>query len=280
MTKGLENIREMQRVFEIIYTSAQKQGLVTKACGSFAIFMTIAELNNPSMSSEFSGHFFKQNYRPPRDLDIVSTFEQKAAIENLILSLGIKKDDTLETIPGIKRSLFGIDDIKIDVFYDAFDFNHLIDLTLSIEKPAGVKMKKVRSIDRPGKCITRTEQLLQKMQIVNSSSKDLIDAWWLLSASKVKAKSNGAIEAINTDVIQYYTSKNWGFFHTFKTNLDRLKGLIEEHNDTSSKDLQGGVLSKINLINRAIDEAPKSLTWKLRALAGTNLKWYQDVDDL
>jgi hypothetical protein len=61
---------------------------------------------------------------------------------------------------------------------------------------------------------------------------------------------------------------DWGFYHTFTTNLRRVEGYISEF--PSITPAEGDTIrGRITELLEAIEAAPKSMKWKLRAKIGT-----------
>ena len=119
------------------------------------------------------------------------------------------------------------------------------------------------------------ELLLEKMQIVNITEKDLKDSVILLAEHDIGDTDN---ETINGKHIASILSKDWGFSYTVTTNLQHVK----EYADKSPLGEADNLLVKqrIARLLDIIEKAPKSLRWTTRARIGTKKKWYQDVEEL
>jgi len=68
---------------------------------------------------------------------------------------------------------------------------------------------------------------------------------------------------------------DWGFYYTFTTNIGRLDGEMVKAG--FAPEAAATVRARIAELIQAIDQAPKSTGWKLRARVGTRMKWYQEV---
>jgi hypothetical protein len=281
-------IEDLNSVYSIIHGKVEAESLCLKVCGSYAVYLSSdflrQNLEGDKLQSDSSNipYFFLDNYSVPRDIDFISLISNKTKIEKLFLGLDFKKDQRFDTIPGIKRSIFSNDKLKIDVFYDGFDFNHFIDLTLTKSKylngNSGFDMKRIDTLDS---IIPLTELLLQKLQIVNPGKKDFVDAFWILYENEITRESikNSEEKIILLSLINYYASKHWGFYKTITQNLNDLRKLINSLDDGKNISI-GIVLEKIDSITFSIEKTPKNIFWKTRSILGTNSKWYNEVDEI
>lgn len=74
--------------------------------------------------------------------------------------------------------------------------------------------------------------------------------------------------------------KNWGFYYTFKTNLDKVLEFLPECKGMFGLDEVKLIENRVNEIKKWIEEAQKGLKWNIRSLIGTKIKWYQDVEEV
>ena len=73
-------------------------------------------------------------------------------------------------------------------------------------------------------------------------------------------------------------SSDWGFYYTFTTNLRRVIDYLPDFpaiDETGAETIRTRIEGLIN----DIEEAPKSMKWKLRAKVGTRRRWYQEVSE-
>lgn len=71
---------------------------------------------------------------------------------------------------------------------------------------------------------------------------------------------------IFTQSIQDGTLKP-GYFFGVLANFDLLSEQIDQ------------ILSRLNELAQKMDEAPKSIAWKLRAIVGEKVRWYEQPED-
>ena len=115
--------------------------------------------------------------------------------------------------------------------------------------------------------------LLTKLQVFRLTGKDVRDIVTLLDALEVDA-ATGSIDAA---AIARRCADDWGLFHDVATNLQRVGELLPEFalDDAREAHVRRGLARLIG----ALDDAPKSLSFKLRAKIGARAPWHNAVDD-
>lgn len=237
-----------------IVEEAKKQQVVLRAMGATAVRLhcpNFADLHK-SMGREIS------------DIDFAGYDKASSKIERLFESLGYASRPLTYSYRQLGRLIFlGSQNAgRVDVFLDRLPMCHTIDFSKRLE------------VDYP--TIPLAELLLQKMQIVKLNEKDVKDTIVLLREHEV---GQSDMETINVAHIARLLSNDWGFCYTMKTNLDKVKTLLQGYdrlNETDKADAAG----KIDQIVTAIENQPKSMSWKMRAKVGTSKKWYREVDAL
>lgn len=205
-------------------------------------------------------HILQSMGREITDIDLIGYGKQTTETKNLFIDLGYLFKWGVLTDRMIFNDVAG--KYVVDVFFDRLEMCHRIDLKGRLE------------IDSP--TISVSDLFLEKIQIVKINEKDIKDLMILLLEHDI---GKGDKETINHDYISNLLSKDWGFYHTARTNLDLLKRMLQKY-DILSKDDQLMIETRINKLVEAIDNHPKSLAWNLRAKVGTKKKWYQDVEDV
>jgi len=187
---------------------------------------------------------------------IIAVFEENGYVpdERLIAWRGDQRHQYFE----LNES--GEPTMEIDVFLGQPPACHKFDLP-------------VDAFGHPGTALPSTELMLQKLQIVETSDKDLLDIAFLFLAADDQVEGN----EIDDDRITGLLSKDWGFFHTTGINLLRVKDKVGEK---LGSDRAAEVREKAESLADAIDQAPKSRKWKLRAKLGTKVSWYEEVEEL
>jgi hypothetical protein len=151
---------------------------------------------------------------------------------------------------------------KVDVFYDFLDFNHTIEF----------KKKKRLEVDKP--TIPLAELFLEKTQIVELNAKDLKDLIVMFLAHDVSDNFDDSM--VNGSYLADILSKDWGFYFTVTTNMDKLLGYLSEVEeiDETQKEL---VASRVKKLRQMVEDKPKSRRWKSRAKVGDKKRWYKFV---
>ena len=134
------------------------------------------------------------------------------------------------------------------------------------------------------------ELLLTKLQIMKINRKDVLDALVLLAEHPL-AEDDGVqdtrhgLGAISVPRITRLTSNDWGWWRTVTGNLDVLVHFIATEITPVDLDIGTGrpVLfdpaAQVSALRAAIDAAPKSTRWGLRARVGDRVKWYEEPEE-
>jgi hypothetical protein len=153
--------------------------------------------------------------------------------------------------------------LNVDVFADELFFCHRI------------PFKDRLDLDRPTICTT--DLLLEKMQIVEINLKDFKDTIVLMLEHPLSHHQAGQ-KAIDVDYIIELMRQDWGFYYTFTTNLKRVTDHFGEF--PALRDDQRAVIKdRIDTLLGAIEQAPKTIGWKMRSKIGTRTRWYQEVSE-
>ena len=152
-------------------------------------------------------------------------------------------------------------DDHVDVFLDTFRMDHDIALARRLEiEPYTVSL---------------SDLLLTKLQIFRLEEKDLRDIVTLLG--DVDVGEEDAPGLINGGYIGRLCAEDWGLFYDVATNLARVdeRAATFDLDDGQVARVRGGVARLIG----AVDGAPKSVRWRLRARVGTSRVWHNQIDD-
>ncbi|MEM2964191.1 MAG: hypothetical protein QXE22_01900 [Candidatus Bathyarchaeia archaeon] len=233
----------------------RKEGVTLRVMGATAI-----KIHCPTFSSlqESLG-------REISDVDFMAYSSQKDEVMRLLLRLGYNFDRrSLMIMRYFNRYIF--EDVEnkrhVDVFFDKLEMCHTIDFKERLE------------VDYP--TISLADLLLEKLQIIKVAEKDLKDCIVLLREHNVGEHDE---ETINIKYISNLLSKDWGFYYTVKMNLERIKNFLNSHPTLKASD-KSNILQKISLLETEIENAPKSIRWKMRAKVGPKQKWYREVEEV
>lgn len=203
---------------------------------------------------------------PLRDLDFFAREKQSKRLTALFEERGYRMDPEIRQSQefGIKRHIYLApqDRYKIDVFLDDLIMSHTLQLRDRLELP--------------GPTVQVSDLLLSKLQIHQITRNDLVDVMVLFAAS----------ESLGQDARDPDTSRvvavlrdDWGFWYTSTGNLRRL---IDELGPDAPVlgSLAPEIQRRSGHLLQLLDEAPKSVRWKLRARVGTKTRWYEEVGEV
>jgi hypothetical protein len=198
--------------------------------------------------------------RPAKDIDLVCRHEDRKGLKRLLEERGWEVDrDLLVAMEG-RRYAFRhpASGLELDVFVDRLEFCHTIELR-----------------DRLGArelTVPVEDLLLQKLQIVQQTVTDRMDAAALLATHPVGAGDDPG-EAIDPAYVAGLLARDWGFHHTATANLAAMR------DDPTGNGSAGTVRGRVDALLGAIEAAPKSVRWRARARVGERMQWWQDVDE-
>src|SRR5262249_8749084 len=158
---------------------------------------------------------------------------------------------------GAQRLLYydEINTRQLDVFIGTFKMCHELDLSARLELAP--------------ETLTPSDLLLTKLQIVEINRKDLLDAITLLCVCPVTAEARPG--AIDLERLSAVTSRDWGWYTTLIDNLARIPPAAAE----TLGDAAVRITERVATLRAALEQAPKSLGWKLRAGVGRRVPWYE-----
>jgi len=213
------------------------------------------------------------------DLDFATRAKDRPAFFKLLEEAGYTADKRHNALFGGAQGYF-VDVPRrrpVDVLVDKLEMCHRIDFgdRLGTSRPT----------------LPLAELLLSKLQIVKINRKDVLDALILLAEHPL-AKDDGAADSdlglgtISLDRIFRYTSNDWGWWRTVTGNLAVLEQFIGT--ELVPEDLDLGVDRPVRFqpgpqvvaLRQAIDDAPKSTRWKLRARVGERASWHAEPEEV
>ena len=213
------------------------------------------------------------------DLDFATRARDRGAFYQLLEAEGYTADKRHNALFGSKQAYF-VDVARnrpVDVLVDTLEMCHRFSFgdRLAASSPT----------------LPLAELLLSKLQVVKINRKDVLDALVHL-AEHPHGPNDGAPDSrhglgtINVPKILSYTSNDWGWWRTVTGNLDTLEAYLATELTPEDLDLNNGrellfdPAAQIAALRTAIDEAPKSTRWKLRARIGERQTWYQDPEEM
>ncbi len=235
---------------------AQKQGLILRVMGPIAIHFYFPEHIDLYRRMERLGE------RVFTDIDYASYGKNRGKIVPFFEKQGYDLEKRAAMMSGGNRHIYFGDKIPmIDVFFDKLDYNHPINYQGRLELNPY--------------CVSLSDLLLQKLQIVKINDKDLKDAMVLLLAAQIGEDDQ---YKINAKYISKLMADDWGFYYTSVMNLNKVKIAVDTVAAVSEE--QGEVIkSKAETLLDRLEQEPKSGKWKGRAKTGPSKIWYNEVSD-
>ena len=196
------------------------------------------------------------------DIDYASYGKHRGKMVPFFESQGYSLEKRAAMIAGGTRLIFFGDRVPmIDVFFDRLDYNHAIEYKGRLQLDAH--------------CVSLTDLLLQKLQIVQINDKDLKDGMLLLLAARIGETDDGTI---NAAYVSRLMAEDWGFYHTSTTNLGKMQAAVDAVPALDDSQ-RTRIREQAALLRKYIEDAPKSKGWQNRAKTGTTKPWYKEVAD-
>lgn len=243
------------RARELI-TEADSRGIPLRAVGGVGVWLSLPE----SLRAAYDAARER-----PKDLDLVTP--RGAPSEPLIelfKTFGYVPDERLIDWHGDHRhQYFELDEsgrpvLDIDLFVGAPPACHSFELPES-------------GFEEDEFAFARTELVLQKIQLVEPSGRDVVDTAFLLIAN-----GEGTVPALDRDRIVGLLAADWGFFHSAELNFGRIQEISAQFDPA----LRDRLRFELDRLRDEVETKPKGLKWKARAKVGERMQWYEDVEEL
>jgi hypothetical protein len=248
-----EFANEIRRIISV----ADERNIVLRILGGAAIRMHCPN---------YSFLYEKLKRVPKHDMDFVTYSKFRPLTKKLFVDLGYEHYVSLMMTgaTGKFRQIFNDKEGNraVDVFLDKMQMCHVIDFKGRLE------------VDTP--TVPLAELLLQKLQIVQTNEKDIQDTIILLREHDIGDTDK---DQVNGAYIASVLANEWGFCRTVTTNLPKVKEFAQTYDGLTGED-KAAVLERIERINKIIEEAPKTMAWKMRARVGPGVKWYNVVEEV
>jgi hypothetical protein len=249
-----------------IVDAANERGLLLRLMGGMAVRAHAPDWTHRTRRREV-------------DLDFATRGKDRAAVYRLLEAEGYTPDKRHNAMFGGAQGWF-VDVARnrpVDVLVDKLEMCHRIEFAGRLE--------------RSSPTLPVADLLLSKLQVVKLNKKDLLDALILLAEHPL-ADGDGAADSrdgagtISLPRILAHTSNDWGWWRTVTGNLDKLEAYLATDLVPEDLDVGNGQTARlapgpqIQELRAAIDGAPKSTKWKLRARVGEKMAWYQEPEEV
>jgi hypothetical protein len=202
------------------------------------------------------------------DIDLVAHKRQSRALRSLLEDRGYQPERVFNATHGARRLLYHSPDGSwhADVFLDTFEMSHTLDLGARLEAEPLT--------------LAAAELLLTKMQIAEVNAKDLSDAAMLLWDHEPVAGARAADGEglLNLTRLSEVCGADWGLYTTVTDNLAACAGHLAEL-PVGAHDA-ARIAGRIEVIEQGLQDAPKSLQWRMRAKVGRRVRWYEVPEEV
>jgi hypothetical protein len=240
---------EMHRLVQ----EAQNEGIFLRVLGGLAIKVHSPHANHRSLERKYP------------DIDFVTDKASAKKLLGFLPGMGYTPNKTFNTLSGDRRQLWYDEEQgrQIDVFIGDFTMCHTLPLAdrLQIE-PLTIPL---------------AELFLSKAQIFELNRKDILDLLTLLLDHEV---GSGDEETINADLIAELCAKDWGLYTTVSMSIQKLHTFLDEGDVALDEEEAQLIKKRLVKLQKTMDEAPKTLAWKMRAKVGTRVRWYEEVEEV
>jgi hypothetical protein len=244
----LSDVRE--EGLRLVQSAAERQ-LAVRLIGGVAIWARCPSAKLPGLRRAYG------------DVDVIGLARQSRELISFFSAMGYQPDKLFNAIHGAQRLNFTDANTgrPLDVLLDKFSMSHAIDLRdrLAIE-PVTIPL---------------ADLLLTKLQVVRMNDKDLLDLTALLADHDLGGQEPDSIDLGRVTAV---LGRDWGFEHTVRLNLDRLRRSVPARDLPAST--AAAIDERIGGLIAGLDTGRKSITWQLRARVGERLRWYEEPEDV
>jgi hypothetical protein len=230
-----------------IVQAADERGLLVRLIGGVAVWARCPSAMLPELRREYG------------DVDVIGHARQSRQLTPFLESMGYQPDKLFNAIHGAQRLNFedAATGRPLDVLLDKFVMCHALDLRDRL------------AVDQLS--IPLADLLLTKLQVVQINDKDMVDLAAILAdhAPGTGTDRDGIDLGRFTDVL----GRNWGFEHTVRLNLAKLREHVAGHE--LPEHLTARIDERVGVLLSALDSAGKTVGWKLRGQVGERVRWYE-----
>ena len=238
---------EVRRVVD----AARDRGLHLKMIGGVAVKLHCPSAAHRSMARTYG------------DVDFIGYRTQRTEVARLMEDLGYQPNRRFNALQGHRRLLFDHPELgyDADVMLDVFVMCHELNFDGRLE--------------RDDYTVPIEELLLSKMQVIELNEKDVKDSFAMLYDHDIAEVDD--LDTIDPRFIAQLCSGDWGWYKTLTMNIDKMIDLAPDYLDEKEKE---AVVERLARLRQVIEEAPKSMKWKMRAKVGEKKRWYDLPEDV
>jgi hypothetical protein len=123
--------------------------------------------------------------------------------------------------------------------------------------------------------ISPADALIAKLQIGKINQKDAHDV--IALAKDVPLRDVDDDTCIDVLHVANVCSRDWGLYHDITTNLDIVLAMVDDYGLTEGE--QERVYTRLAAVKESVENASKSVRWRLRASVGQRVAWRREIED-
>jgi hypothetical protein len=190
------------------------------------------------------------------DVDVIVRRRSARKLERLLPEMGYAGDERFNTLHGTSRLMFDHPAHgHLDVFVEEFVMCH--------------RLKLGHRLNQHDLTLGLGDLLLTKLQVVELTQKDVQDVVAILNDHDLAQDENG----IDVRYIVAILSDDWGWWRTVTENFRDLDAAL------TGSETTGSAHERLRLLAREIDQAKKSIRWRLRSRAGDRVPWREEPEE-
>jgi hypothetical protein len=197
------------------------------------------------------------------DVDFIGYQAERKEVARLMEDLGYQPNRRFNALQGHRRLLFDNPDLgyDADIFLDVFTMCHELSLLGRLERDVYT--------------VPIEELLLSKLQVIELNEKDIKDSCAVLCDHEIEEVDS--TEVIDPRFVADLCADDWGWYKTLTTNIDKVSDLCGGYLEPEQEKV---VVERLGILRTAIEDAPKSMKWKMRARIGEKKRWYDLPEDV
>ncbi len=230
-----------------ILSAAEERGVALRLLGGMAIRFLCKSAQTDPLTRKYV------------DVDLVGHAKQSKQIKALFTDLGYTPRNRFNAMHGDKRLIFNDVDHerRVDIFLDVFEMCHKFNFKDRLEIVSHT--------------LSPADIVATKLQVVQMTEREYKDLICLLLDHTVGMTDD--LGVINGAYLARLASDDWGIYMTFKQTAQNLLSALDGYALTSEQ--QQVIRDRVRQLLAMIEEAPKSMRWKMRARVGEKVPWYE-----
>jgi len=239
-----DGVAEAVRVTDVL----QQKGLVVRLLGGVAVRLRCPHATHRALNRVYA------------DLDFVAYKKQARQVRDALVEQGYVADRRFNALHGERRLLF-FDEAhnrQVDIFLGTFEMCHKLTLEPRLTQHA--------------RTLSPADLLLTKLQIVQLNAKDIQDTLAILLDFVPQTAATQPGNELDVKWIARLCAQDWGWFTTVNDNLEKIAQQATLYLEADGAAL---ITQRVTQIKETLEQEPKSAGWRVRALVGRKMLWYE-----